>query len=102
PWPGHATFLLIHGMESVTRSYFCLDPLLRCTGMLPACTTQLPRGKQTLPVGDPPSLNCLAVLARKAEPLHWSKSGTEPDDCIDEEEIMKKVLELAASGDDQF
>jgi transcriptional regulator with XRE-family HTH domain len=101
PWPAHCTFLLAQGMESIPRSYYCLDPKLDLDGPLPQGATALPRLTGPLPVRHPASLNCLLMLARRSGPFNWSKTGTTRDKRLEEEEIMKRVWEIAASEGEQ-
>jgi DNA-binding transcriptional regulator YiaG len=95
PWPAHCTFLLVQGMESSPRSYYCIDPILYLDGPLLQGTSALPRKAGSLPVGDPPSLNCLLMLARKSGAFTWTKTGLSPDQRIEEQEIMQQIQEIA-------
>ena len=101
PWPAHVSFVLVQGMESVPRSCYCLDPLLDLQGALPQGTTTLPRG-EPLPVGDPPSLNCLILFARESGAFAWSGSQGPGLYRIREDEIMQTVHELESSENGRF
>src|SRR5579871_1495433 len=104
PWSAHATFLLIQGTESTLYSCYCLDPLLGMADRMPAGPTTLPPGDGSLPVGEPPSRNCLVVLTQRTAALHWSQQ--EPEDLqtpflVPATEIAMKIREFASLGADE-
>jgi transcriptional regulator with XRE-family HTH domain len=101
PWPACVSILLVQGMESVPRTCYCLDPLLDLKDALPQGATVLPHG-DPLPVGDPPSLNCLVLLARRSGTFPWNGSGASGLYRIPEESVMGTVHELAATQGSNF
>lgn len=102
PWPGHATFLNIVGLESSHQRFFCLDRLFNLTCRLPAEKSTLPLGNKSINIRAPRTASCLAVLARKDRPFTWSKTGFEDFNQIPENEVLQQIHSLAAFPPDQF
>jgi transcriptional regulator with XRE-family HTH domain len=102
PWAGNVTFLNVAGLESIPRSFYCLDPVLGVSGSLPAGEINLPIQKDSLPVGAPPALHCLLVLARKTGKFAWTRRGAQEADNIPETEIRAAIQDFTRLPPDQI